>query len=157
VTLTAFGALDAAWETHHRADPDFLPGSAYDVSPDLPPIGQHAGARYTQVEHIGGRVLVYDMTEYPGTDSQKATEAAIKELPEDAKLVWSQQKDTCMQLQYQSKTLAQVLGPLDPDGGVLVELTTFDNARGYFYSPTSVGKAIFANLFDATPDTSGGC
>ncbi|UKA64940.1 hypothetical protein [Arthrobacter sp. FW306-04-A] len=83
--------------------------------------------------------------------------AVKKDLPGDVKLVWSQQKDTCMQYQYQSATLAHTLGSLDPDGGVLVELTSFENGRGYFYSSASVGKAILANLFDASADTSGGC
>jgi hypothetical protein len=65
----------------------------------------------------GGRVISYTLDEAPSS-LRSAKARARRELPADARVLWTR---TCAQEQFESATLAAVLG----DGQVNVE---FDNA-----------------------------
>lgn len=154
--LTAYGALSADWEAHHRADNYYLPGSAYDPDPTLPLNGGHVQDRYVEVFRFGGRVLFYTMYLRPSTGEQEALFFTAAETPPDATIVWQRDLQRCKQIQFQSATLAKVVGEQDRDGGVEVEFSTTANG-GDFYSPNDVQNVSLVNMFHASPDDASGC
>lgn len=142
--IIGFGAVDSVWEAHHRADPDFAPGSVYDADPALPQINGHTGAHYVAVMHQNGRVLGYTLNFPSHTGIAEAKTAAVAELPADAQLVWFQTLGTCAQEQLRSATLGHALGGDDPQGGVFVEFDSDAATNGNpSYSPNNVTEAIF--------------
>lgn len=138
-SLTAYGATRAAWNAHHREDPDAAPGSSYDRTPGLAyPDSPRFDDRYFAVGGLGGdRILNYSIRFAPGTPRALAFHFALGELPPDAQLVWQQRKDTCYQQEYRSPTLDRILGP---NTGVLFEYSSGE--AGDHYDPRSVSEAI---------------
>jgi hypothetical protein len=93
------------------------------------------------VNQIAGRVLNYEIAEYPKTNYTEARAEALKgEFPPDATILWEATKDTCAQMEIQSATLGQALATPavgDPQGRVLVEFTT-----GSGYDPNNITGVI---------------
>jgi hypothetical protein len=146
--LTGFGATNASWNHHHRADTRFDPGSAYDPDPSL---GDHQrfDSRYYAVNHEAGRVTNYSMR-FPSRTGVGNAKASIlsSEFPPDAKIVWFKRKGTCAQMYVRSAKLARAT-----HSGALVEFTSGD--AGTYYDARAVGDAILVGLPE--PATSYDC
>ena len=112
--LTGFGATLAQWKAAHRLDVSVPARSAY-----LPHLD---GEDTWQVVTVaGGRVNSYTLNVPPSSLSSAETRAR-QELPPDTRVLWTRTvPGKCSQEQFESATLAAVLG----DGQVNVE---FDNA-----------------------------
>ena len=112
--VTGFGATLAQWKAAHRLDVSVPARSAY-----LPHLD---GEDTWQVVTVaGGRVNSYTLNVPPSSLSSAETRAR-QELPPDTRVLWTRTvPGKCSQEQFESATLAAVLG----DGQVNVE---FDNA-----------------------------
>jgi len=125
--LTGFGATLAQWNAAHTLDASVPAGNAY-----LPRVvGDTDGTDTWQVVMApSGRVNSYTLNLAPTT--LRAAEARVRqELPPDARLLWKHTfGNTCAQEQFESATLAAVLG----DGQVNVEL---DNAVSSAVTPVT--------------------
>lgn len=108
----------AQWKAAHTLDLSVPARNAY-----LPHVAGSADGSDTWevVMMAGGRIVSYTLNVVPS--SLRSAEArARQELPADARVLWTRTvAGTCAQEQFQSATLAAVLG----DGQVTVE---FDNA-----------------------------
>ena len=130
--LTGFGATLAKWKAAHRLDVSVPARNAY-----LPRLdGEDT---WQVVTTAGGRVTSYTLNVAPSSLSAAETRAR-QELPADTRLLWARTvPGTCTQEQFESATLAAVLG----DGQVNVE---FDNALSG--SATPVTEELFGT-YDA--------
>ena len=92
--LTGFGATTAAWDAHHPS----------------------GGVQYSAVMKMGGRIISYDIALPEGTTLAAAEEFVLSQLPPDTKqtaafaATTSGNKQSCLLLNYQSTTLAGLLG-----------------------------------------------
>ena len=130
--LTGLGATLAQWKAAHRLDVSVPARNAY-----LPRLdGEDT---WQVVTTAGGRVTSYTLNVAPSSLSAAETRAR-QELPADTRLLWARTvPGTCTQEQFESATLAAVLG----DGQVNVE---FDNAVSG--SATPVTEELFGT-YDA--------
>jgi hypothetical protein len=128
--LTAFGATVADWGANHRADPAVGATGAY--NPDQALVGDGRLAdRYVRVLPLSGRILQYTLQLPRSTPFARASAAALAELPPDLRPVWQQQRASCLQAAYTSRTLAIDLAEVgDPRGAVLVEYRSGVTAGG---------------------------
>lgn len=143
--ITGFGATDAAWEANHAVDALYEAGTAYDPTPGLGPDPTNDDAYYA-VLHDGGMVDGYYERVAGGSSIAVARQAALRELPADAKTLWFVSKPTCAQEELISATLGRALGnPAigDPTGGVFVEFATETSAGDAGYSAKNANELIF--------------
>lgn len=132
--LTGFGATLAQWKAAHRLDVSVPARNAY-----LPHVDGSGEDTWQVVTMASGRVTSYTLNVAPGSLSAAETRAR-QELPADTRLLWARTvPGTCTQEQFESATLAAVLG----DGQVNVE---FDNAVSG--SATPVTEELFGT-YDA--------
>jgi hypothetical protein len=127
LTLTGFGATLTQWKAAHRLDLSVPARDAY-----LPRVAGDADGSDTwqAVMVVGGRVNSYTLNLAP-TSLRAAEARARRELPSDARVLWRHTfGGTCAQEQFQSASLAAVLG----DGQVNVE---FDNAVSSTVTPVT--------------------
>jgi len=92
-----------------------------------------------------GKVIALQMDLVPAMTAANALAAARRQLPTDLKLVYDHTQATCRDLQFQSATLASVLGPDDPDGAVNVELDS-TLQYGFRYRPDAVDTVAIHQL-----------
>jgi len=133
--LTGFGATVAAWNDHHREDPRFSPGSAYDPDPSLGD-GERFNDRYYAVMPEEGQVTYYSMR-FPAQTGIEEAKAFVltSEFPADAKIVWFKGKGTCAQMLVRSKKVVRA--------GTEAALITFTSGEaGDTYNPRSVADAF---------------
>ena len=124
--LTGFGATLAQWQAAHTLDLSVPARNAY-----LPRVAGSGGEDTWQVVTVvGGRVISYTLNVV--SSSLRSAEArARRELPADARVLWRRTvAGNCAQEQFESATLAAVLG----DGQVNVE---FDNATSGTVTPVT--------------------
>jgi hypothetical protein len=132
--LTGFGATLAQWKAAHRLDVSVPARNAY-----LPHVDGSGEDTWQVVTTASGRVTSYTLNVAPSSLSAAETRAR-QELPADTRLLWARTvPGTCTQEQFESATLAAVLG----DGQVNVE---FDNAVSG--SATPVTEELFGT-YDA--------
>jgi hypothetical protein len=135
VELTGFGATEAAWKAHHRADDRFTSGSAYDPDPSLARNGdQRNNDRYYDVQPFGGHITDYE-TRFPsGTGIAEAKQSVLaSEFPQDARITSFKRRSSCAQMVVKSATLGT-------QGPAFVELSS--GAGGDQYDPTDVWTAL---------------
>lgn len=147
-TITGYGATQSDWNANHQVDNRYDSGSVYDATPGLGLDTQHDD-KYYAVLTQSGRILTYEMRLPNGSSLAAARAEIMQEFPEDAAVVWQQNKDQCSQMEISSATLgnASVLGSSDigdPQGQVFVEFqtdsTSSENLNSY-YDPSNVNLA----------------
>jgi hypothetical protein len=129
--LTGFGAVSASWDANHRSD----------------------AGRYSAVTSMGGRIISYDISFPQGTTLPAAEQFVREQLPPDTKetATFSAKaasgSQSCMLLNYQSPTLANLLGsgPFDdPLGAVGAYLET--RSASAPQAPLARNDVTFAGL-----------
>lgn len=154
--LTGFGASDTSWDSGHRADPRFAPGSAYDPDPSVG-TADHDN-RYYAVIHNHGRVVGYSMQMPNGTPIVLAKEIMLREFPRDVQTRWFVIRDSCAQMAVRSQTLSDSLAPSQGSvGDVVITLDTV-TSQGPSYEPSNVNDAILLIVGSVpTPQDAPGC
>lgn len=95
-----YGALVDDWNATHADDPNDT---------------------YYQVSALDGRVTNYTITLHLGTSLQRTLATVKSQLPGDARREWFSRQNGCVEARYGSRTLARLLGSVDPGGGVSIE------------------------------------
>jgi hypothetical protein len=93
------------------------------------------------------KVIIYQLDISPGTTGDAALADAEKQLPSDLTPVYDKSGGTCRDLQFQSATLASLLGSDDPDGVVNIELESA-LAPNFTYNPTAVDTAVIHQQYN---------
>ena len=152
-SLTGFGATTASWDAHHQADPKFTAGSAYNPTPGL----GSPNDRYYGVNSQNGHITSYSERFAAGTSLASAKAQAMREIPSDARVLWSATKDTCTQMGVTSARLDTALGANDKTwkkgDGVLVEFTSDAGT----YNAASAPGALFSEGDVSTSQAAGAC
>ncbi len=82
------------WQRRHAEDTGrFAPGSSYDNN------------RFGLVLHLDGRIMGFDINLAPNTSFETAQAAAMEQLPNDIKVVWSKKLEECRVFQPRSFTI----------------------------------------------------
>lgn len=144
LALTGFGATEADWRAHHRLDELHGAGRAYDPDPSLPQVNGHVGDRYILVQIDSGRVDGYTL-KLVHSALAAAIDAAKRELPADATVVWQRQLDLCYQIELSSAAVGKSLAPLgDGQGMLLVEFESDDIGGQIVYNANDITSATFS-------------
>ena len=93
------------------------------------------------------KVIVLQLDISPAADAANALAQAERQLPPDLKPVYDKSDVTCRDLQFQSATLKQLLGPDDPDGVVNIELESALQA-GFKYDDNNVDTAVLHQQYN---------
>jgi len=88
-----------------------------------------------------GKVIVLQLDISPSAPSAEGLAIARRQLPADLQPVYDRVQLTCRDVQLQSKTLAAMLGPDDPDGVVNIELESA-LAVDFKYDPGHIDTAV---------------
>jgi hypothetical protein len=139
--LTGVGATDTWWNRHHREDPGFAPGSAYDPDPAYgDPGDERFNTRFYAVDHGDGRIFGFSLRYPRATDLQLALAFDQNLLPRDVREVWRSRQPTCLQIQYVSRTLSRT-----GMQGILVSYYS-DELGGAFTSRKVVTSIVMEGL-----------
>lgn len=150
--LTGFDATDQAWDAHHTQHPDYGNGYVYDPDPALPQVNGHTGATYTDVQHVGGRVVGYTVHLQPAPLAA-AIDRARHEFPADAQVAWQERLDRCVKVEFHSATLTRAAGA----SGATVVLYDVTDDGSDVSNPTRFNQALVERIDEKTPDPSFGC
>jgi len=104
--LSNFGAYIGTWETAHRRDPQASDAYAIGTLPG------HVTVRCSAHDFV----IAEAISPRNQVPAGLALRVALSDLPDDAVKVYEHVHTKCSTLQYQSKKLAQQLGPDDNDG-----------------------------------------
>jgi hypothetical protein len=107
--LTGFAATSEAWDRHHAAakGKQFANGAVYNLEKSLDKaVGPYVYTGVTRTDK--GRVSSYYRSFVPGTSLEAAKKLILQELPADTKVLWEREFDTCVQIEYRSKTLSRL-------------------------------------------------
>jgi hypothetical protein len=107
----------------------------------------HAGSSPLLRCATDGKVIVIQLDILPPSATASALATARRQLPSDLTPVYDRTVANCRTLQFQSKTLARVLGSDDPDGVVNIELESA-LAAGFAYDPKRVDTAVIHQQYD---------
>jgi hypothetical protein len=136
--LTGYGATNAAWKAHHKADTSsgFIKGSAYDPDPALVRGGDPRDSdKYYAVQHEGGRIGQYQMRFPPGTDVAEAQRQVLaSEFPSDAHGTL-RTLDSCAIMNVKSAKVRKAIG-------LNAAVEFISGAGGETYDPNDVWGAI---------------
>jgi len=128
------------------------PGCCYNPDPTLPLLNGQVGYKYVVVEHQNGRVLRYQVDLHPHTTIDEAKAIALAEFPPDTSVLWFTVKDTCADMEIQSRTLGKALSAPaigDPQGQALVELYTAQPSGSAVYDAQNINEGIV--MIDSNP------
>jgi hypothetical protein len=127
--LSGFGATTLAWDEHDQ------------------------GHQYSAVTSMGGRVISYHVNWPEGTTLAEAEQFILGQLPPDSKLIakfarkTADDQGSCLMLNYQSPTLAALLGAApfdDPLGAIGAYLETISS--GGTVAPLMSGNVDFGGI-----------
>jgi hypothetical protein len=107
----------------------------------------HAGSSPLLRCATDGKVIVIQLDISPPSATANALATAQRQLPSDLTPVYDRTAANCRNLQFQSKTLARVLGSDDPDGVVNIELESA-LATGFAYDPKRVDTAVIHQQYE---------
>jgi hypothetical protein len=153
VSLTGFGATEAAWDAHHQADLNLPDSGAYDPMP-----GQFAGAiddDEFNVTFTNGRVDSY-FQEFQNAETQADAARGVQRfLPPDAKLVVKPRdlRGKCAAAEYHSSALAaQDHNPITRRGDIIVTYDSYyEGAQSVPYSSHAIRDAYVDGVFRLIP------
>ena len=139
--LANFGAYIGTWETAHRRDPSA--SSAYAIG-TLP---GHVTVRCSAHDFVIAEAIA-PRNQVP---AGLALRVALSDLPDDAVKVFEHVHTKCSTLQYQSRKLAQQLGPDDKDG----RATIVFESQAPSYNAAAVNLILIDVLDSLGADTKG--
>lgn len=159
VSLSGYGATQAAWNADHTEDSNFAASTSYDPTSGL---GNGYTDKYTSVLWIDGRALSYQIGFPDGTSISSAVSTVMHEFPGDATILWQQENtsdaaNVCYQMEIHSPTLGSAL---DSDGNAFIEFQTVetsDTNTSVGYYANNVNDASLRNSDYKTASAVGGC
>jgi hypothetical protein len=146
-----YGATEAAWAAAHTSDKDFTEGSAYDRDPSLGEVEGHTAARYTGVDHKGGRIAGYTY-HFPSSPIDAAKRGVLSsQLPRDTHVVAFAARPTCGVMIVRSATLTRQLRPIVGHPAELTYVRFNSNPEESSYDASAVTSAGLAPTASENP------
>jgi hypothetical protein len=146
-----YGATVAAWAAAHTPDNDFTKGSAYDKDPSLGEVEGHTAARYTGVDHTGGRITGYTY-HFPSSPVDSAKRGVLSsQFPRDTQVVAFAARPTCGVMIVRSATLTRQLRPIVGHPAELTYVRFTSDPEESSYDATAVTSAGLAPTASDNP------